>query len=229
LEEVVNFGQRPGYIDGYNVAGKTGTAQKIGENGEYSTEGYVVSYIGYAPSYDPRLLVYVIVDEPDLDIAYYGSTITAPIFTEIMQNSLRYLKVPKNIEEDKINNEDLKVILEDYINKSITTSKKSLYESGLVPIIIGNGENVIKQFPQKGENIVKGSNIYLFTVSEDKYIVPNLIGKSLREALEYCSVMNIDVSVIGNGVVIEQSITPGYPYSGGTLEITLKDPNNTTE
>ena len=78
-------------IDGYTLAGKTGTAQKA-ENGGYSETDYVASFIGYAPSRDPRLLVSVMVDEPRGSI--YGGEVAAPAFEKIASFALPYLKIP---------------------------------------------------------------------------------------------------------------------------------------
>ncbi|WP_269451555.1 penicillin-binding transpeptidase domain-containing protein, partial [Tepidimonas fonticaldi] len=67
-------------IDGYHVAGKTGTAQKY-EGNKIKQGHYIASFIGFAPKDDPRLLVYVVVDDPQTDQWYgtWGSTMVAPI------------------------------------------------------------------------------------------------------------------------------------------------------
>jgi len=78
-------------IDGYTLAGKTGTAQKA-ENGGYSETKYVASFIGFAPSRSPRLLVSVMVDEPQGSI--YGGDVAAPAFEKIASFALPYLKIP---------------------------------------------------------------------------------------------------------------------------------------
>ena len=78
-------------IDGYTLAGKTGTAQKA-ENGGYSKTKYVASFIGFAPSRNPRLLVSVMVDEPQGSI--YGGDVAAPAFEKIASFALPYLKIP---------------------------------------------------------------------------------------------------------------------------------------
>ena len=78
-------------IPGYTLAGKTGTAQKA-ENGTYSETDYVASFIGFAPSRDPRLLVSVMVDEPRGSI--YGGEVAAPAFEKIASFALPYLKIP---------------------------------------------------------------------------------------------------------------------------------------
>jgi len=78
-------------IEGYTLAGKTGTAEKA-ENGTYSKTDFVASFIGFAPARNPRLLVSVMVDEPRGD--YYGGTVAAPAFERIMEFALPYLKIP---------------------------------------------------------------------------------------------------------------------------------------
>ena len=78
-------------VPGYTLAGKTGTAE-VAENGTYSDTKYVASFIGFAPAQDPRLLVAVVVDQPQGEI--YGGTVAAPAFGEIAEFALPYLGVP---------------------------------------------------------------------------------------------------------------------------------------
>ena len=79
-------------VPGYTLAGKTGTAE-VAENGTYSETKFVASFIGFAPAQDPRLLVAVIVDQPQGDI--YGGSVAAPAFGEIAKFALPYLGVPR--------------------------------------------------------------------------------------------------------------------------------------
>lgn len=223
LEQTVNFGQKSGYIEGYNVAGKTGTAQKVGADGKYLEDAFVASFIGYAPSYAPKLLVYVIVDEPALDTVYYGSTIAAPIFTEIMQNSLRYLKVPINGGGNSTTKEEREESLIDYTGKFVLASAEEIVQFDLKPIIIGEGEKVLKQYPQATNGLVSGSNVYLITIPLDEYKLIDFTGKSLREALEYCMVLNIECSFQGSGYVVDQSLAAGDLYEGDKLVLFLEE------
>jgi cell division protein FtsI/penicillin-binding protein 2 len=78
-------------VEGYTLAGKTGTAEKAIKGG-YSKTDFVASFIGYAPANDPRVLVAVMVDTPRGDI--YGGTVAAPAFERIMEFALPYLKIP---------------------------------------------------------------------------------------------------------------------------------------
>lgn len=82
-------------IDGYQVAGKTGTAAKV-INNRYSTTDYNVSFVGFVPSRHPRLAILVVIDTPRAGSAYGGS-VAAPIFQRIAEATLRQLGVPRSI------------------------------------------------------------------------------------------------------------------------------------
>ncbi len=81
-------------IPGYQLAGKTGTANKVDPaTGQYSQSAYVASFIGFAPAADPKLLCAVTVDEPQSG-SIYGGTVAAPAFAQIMSFALPYLHIP---------------------------------------------------------------------------------------------------------------------------------------
>ncbi|MBU0593054.1 MAG: penicillin-binding protein 2 [Gammaproteobacteria bacterium] len=79
-------------ITGYRAAGKTGTAHKQVGNG-YASDKYVSSFVGFAPASDPRLIIAVMIDEPS-NGHYYGGTVAAPVFSNVMGGALRMLSVP---------------------------------------------------------------------------------------------------------------------------------------
>jgi cell division protein FtsI (penicillin-binding protein 3) len=79
-------------VPGYSVAGKTGTAQKPSPNGGYAAGKYVATFVGMVPASDPRLVIMVTVDEPQL--AIYGGVVAAPAFSQIAAFDLQYLEVP---------------------------------------------------------------------------------------------------------------------------------------
>lgn len=78
-------------VMGYRVAGKTGTAHKL-EGNSYAADRYVSSFVGYAPASDPRLVIAVMIDEPGAG-QYYGGTVAAPVFSQVMAGALRMLGV----------------------------------------------------------------------------------------------------------------------------------------
>ncbi|MBA3821461.1 MAG: penicillin-binding protein 2 [Deltaproteobacteria bacterium] len=78
-------------IEGYELGGKTGTAEKPDETGGYSKTKFVASFVGFAPAAHPRLLVAVMVDEPQGDI--YGGTVAGPAFKQIASFALTNLRI----------------------------------------------------------------------------------------------------------------------------------------
>ncbi len=80
-------------VPGYRIGGKTGTAQKVDPvTGGYSVDKRIVSFVGFAPAESPRLVILVLVDEPEGQVS--GGTVAAPIFARIAQQSLHYLNIP---------------------------------------------------------------------------------------------------------------------------------------
>jgi cell division protein FtsI/penicillin-binding protein 2 len=78
-------------LEHYEVAGKTGTAQKI-VNGNYSHEEHVASFIGFFPAHDPELCISVVIDRPTK--GSYGGETAAPVFQRIAERAAAYLGVP---------------------------------------------------------------------------------------------------------------------------------------
>ncbi len=91
LVDVVEKGTgKKARIKGIKVAGKTGTAQKV-VNGKYSHTKFCATFVGFAPADNPRIAAIVVFDEPHP--AHFGGTVAAPVFKEIVENTLRYLSV----------------------------------------------------------------------------------------------------------------------------------------
>ena len=82
-------------IMGWTVAGKTGTAHKQ-QDGGYAPDKYISSFVGFAPASAPRILIAVMIDEPDARRDYYGGLVAAPVFAQVMQGTLRMLNVPND-------------------------------------------------------------------------------------------------------------------------------------
>jgi cell division protein FtsI (penicillin-binding protein 3) len=87
-------------VAGYRVAGKTGTAHKLGPAG-YEKDKYVGSFVGMAPASNPRLIMAVMIDEPTSG-DYYGGTVAAPVFSAVMSDALRMLAVPQDAPNNNV-------------------------------------------------------------------------------------------------------------------------------
>ena len=94
MEEVVRPGGtgKEAGVAGYRIAGKTGTSWKAAPGG-YSEDKYFSIFAGLAPASDPKLAAVVVIDEPTGDL-YYGGDVAAPVFGDVMAESLRLLAIP---------------------------------------------------------------------------------------------------------------------------------------
>jgi cell division protein FtsI (penicillin-binding protein 3) len=95
LTKVVDYGTgKFASVDGYSCAGKTGTAQKADPvTKKYSVSRYVASFCGFLPAENPRLVILVVVDEPQT--TYWASDIACPVFANIGKKAMNYLNIPK--------------------------------------------------------------------------------------------------------------------------------------
>jgi stage V sporulation protein D (sporulation-specific penicillin-binding protein) len=162
LESVVANGTgRNAFIDGYRVGGKTGTAQKV-INGRYSNNEYIVSFVGFAPADDPQLIMYVAVDNPKG--LQFGGLIAAPIVKNVMEDSLRYLNVPKRADQMPKKTTPLDIPIVE-VPAIIGETVSGIYESmntNFKLIKVGQGSIVINQAPKAGERVPRGTPIRIF-------------------------------------------------------------------
>lgn len=210
LEQVVSDPKigtgRKAYIEGYRVAGKTGTAQKV-INGKYSDSKYVVSFIGYAPVEAPKIVVYVLVDEPDVPSDQGGGYVAAPIFKDIVSQSLRYMNVPST------KNSISKTVVQQYtstvpnvINLQVKGATDFLKEGRYAYKVLGSGTTVIKQVPAAGSVVSSGQTIYLLTEAPEKSKVPDMSGLPLQDSLQICTLLNLSCETTGEGYVVSQNL-----------------------
>ena len=164
LESVSALGTgRNAYVDGYRVGGKTGTAQKVGSNGQYMQGNYILSFLGAAPMNDPKAVVYLAIDNPKNTIQY-GGVVAAPMVGDIFEQILPLLNVKKDY-KNQIDKE-LRWFIDtpyynvpNFINLNKSKIKPSPYYKYLY---IGNGNTVIDQEPSVGERIPEGGTIILY-------------------------------------------------------------------
>lgn len=166
LEKVVALGTgRNAFIDGYRVGGKTGTAQKV-VNGRYSASEHIVSFVGFAPADNPKLVVYIAVDNPKG--IQFGGLIAAPIVRNIMADSLRYMKVEPRA--DQVQKEykypDIPdVVVPDMVGMTV----QEIYEdirSDLTLAKSGTGSRVASQLPAPGTRVPQGSAVRIYLTDQ---------------------------------------------------------------
>ena len=221
-ENATNGSGKNGYVEGYRVAGKTGTSEKIGSS---SGEGmdYIASYGGFAPADNPRVAMLVFFDTPKGD-AYYGSAVAAPAFAQVMKGILPYLGVERHYTEEEA--EKLDVSIPAVSGKSVSQAKSELESLGINVNVMGSGESVVSQVPDSTRQIPKGGTVVLYTdneSTESKVTVPNLIGKSMYMVNIELANNNLNLKVSGAsggaGEIVSksQSIAEGTQVMPGTV------------
>ncbi|MDF2725776.1 MAG: stage sporulation protein [Paenibacillus sp.] len=206
-------------IEGYRVAGKTGTANIV-VNGKYSEDQWVITFVGYAPIEDPKLVVLVLADQPDLHKNYHNGGLVAPVvFKEIMSQSLRYMNITANVPPNELSGIENKLATPDMTGKSIVDAKKVLNDSKVKYELLGKGATIIAQFPSASTDIGPNQRVYLLTEEKEGVELPSLQGKSLRDALAVCSFMKVECLVNGEGYVASQSAVAGAARQTVSLEL----------
>lgn len=209
-------------IEGYNVAGKTGTANIPGPNGRYlsGVNNYMFSFLGMAPKDDPRLIVYVAVQQPELEgmEAGQGAIPVSAVFNPVMKNSLHYLNIqPAKLETAEVNK------LKNYKGHSVETTKAELKEKGFETVVLGQGAKVVDMLPKPGTTILEGEKVILKT--EGDLTAPDLTGWSLRDVLKVANIAELKLSSKGKGFVTNQNLKSGTLLKKGDfLIVELKTP-----
>ncbi|ANE47364.1 hypothetical protein SY83_15020 [Paenibacillus swuensis] len=200
---------RNAFIEGYRVAGKTGTAQKVIGKG-YSDEKYVVSFIGYAPVEDPKILVYVLVDEPDVPADQGGGYVAAPIFKEIVSQSLRYMQIPsstKGKNTSTVEEMEPGIAVPNVLGMNVADAKAALKTGNIRSLTLGKGKKVSEQVPIANGKMGSGQKMFLLTEPIDKVKVPDLSGQPIQDVVQICSMLDMVCDVTGEGYVSAQSVT----------------------
>ena len=201
MEQVaLNGTARNAYVAGYRVGGKTGTSDKLNNVGQV-----VASFVGVAPTNDPRITVLIVVDEPEG--ATGGGAVAAPVAGEVIENTLTYLNVERQYNDSEKALLDVQV--PNVTGDSVSEAKSSLEEDKFSVQIVGEGDKVLSQMPASGQYIPQGGVIVLYTEKQKKKlktVVPDFTGMTITEA-NYAAVnAGINIKVSGNSLS-EESMT----------------------
>lgn len=161
LESVVALGSgRNAYIENYRVGGKTGTAQKV-SNGVYMVGNYITSFIGFLPANDPKVVVYVAIDNPK-GITAYGGTVAAPIAKNILEDVIQALDIPEaedGVEKEYRYFDEKYVTVPDVVGMDTKEARKLL--TGFDIEYSGSGNKIVSMSPEAGSRVVEGSVVRL--------------------------------------------------------------------
>lgn len=238
MNEILSYntstaGATAGYVTGYNMAGKTGTSEKIGSDNEsVFSKDYISSFCGYAPADDPQVAILVFFDTPSGN-AYYGSQVSSPVAINIMSEVLPYLEIKTQYTEEELNYID--VSAGDYTGLTVSEAQAQAEQAGFTTTVKGEGDTVISQIPSVSSKVPTGGNIVLYTdtsSTEELIMVPNLVGYSASEVNSVASSYGLNASFTGavssGGVSTSQDIASGEMVSPGTVITVTFTSSNTT-
>lgn len=219
LKSVVAEGTgKAGYIEGFDVAGKTGTTEK------YMPGKYVASFVGFAPADDPKVIVLVVIDEPNNPETHFGSQLAAPVVKSILDDTLKYLEVqPRGVKKPET------VMVPDVRNMKLYEAERIILENKLDFILQGNGDTVFDQVPKPGALVNENTKIilYLNGVSTEEVVVPDLKGKSVKEATEILNSLGLRIKIKGTGFAVDQSPKEGtLVKKGEVVEVEFRPKEN---
>lgn len=188
------------HMDGYDLIGKTGTAQIFDyKHNKYMTgqSDNIYSFSGLFPGDNPNIIVYAAIRRPKDTTNYI-----APMIKEVEENITKYLNITEKTKEKK------EVKVSSYYNKDISKVKSSLEDSNIKVLVLGTGDKIIEQYPSIGTTIYEDDLVILKTNS-DTYLMPNLINMSYKEVDNVFRLLNIEYTLEGSGYAYEQSIEEG--------------------
>ena len=221
---VTKDGPDGSFVQGYNVGGKTGTAQKVDPaTGTYSTDKYISSMVALAPVENPQITVFIAVDEPS-NGSYYGGEVAAPLMKELFEEVFKYMDSPLAKERFSIYKN---VIIPDVRGKSIEEAKEILKENDLEAEVKGNGKTIVSMDSYPGSTVKEGTTISITAKDNGQVgkeiIMPDLKGSTKEFAASILDNLGLEYEFEGEGIVYSQSITSGNKIVKGTkVTITLK-------
>jgi cell division protein FtsI (penicillin-binding protein 3) len=199
-------------IPGYPAAGKTGTAQKVDPvTHRYSTEKWASSFVGFAPLDDPRLVIFVLVDEPTG--THYGGAVAGPIWREVMVDALRYLNVTPTA---------------DAALAQAAAAKSSAAAVALAepprprsaPPAVETGAAAADE----SESPAAGAAADEAEPAGPQREIPDFTGMSLGEALDAARKAQLPLEVAGSGRAVAQEPPPGRAPLGARCRVKFAPP-----
>ncbi len=216
-------------VDGYDIEGKTGTAQVADEKSGGYVKGenpYFVSFIGDAPKKNPKVIVYAgmsLAQKNDQEAYEMG---VSKAFKPIMENTLKYLNVGSKKDETK-SAQYSKV--PNVTGQSTDKAKESLKSEDLQATVIGNGDNVKSQSIKTNKKLLPNSKVLLLT--DGDITMPNMKGWTKDDVLAFQELTGINVTTKGSGYVTKQSVNNGTTLKDNSkveIELSPEDPDDTS-
>jgi penicillin-binding protein 2B len=200
--------------DSVRLIGKTGTAQYTLANGKYSSgNNNIRSFSGIFPKDNPEYIIYFSVKRFLGESSQMG---------DIVKNVVNSIAKYRNL-DSRVSDEDTTKIVKmnNYVSSSKNEASEKVNALGLVSIVLGDGNNIIKQYPLKNSTVLVGNKVFLLT-NGTNYLMPDITGWTRSEVVSFANMINLNYTMDGYGKVTAYSIKAGDPIDlTSTLAITL--------
>lgn len=227
LESVVTSGTgKYGQVQGYSVAGKTGTSEPSPGKEE---EGYVASYIALSPAENTQVVILVTLYDPH-GSSHQGGSVAGPVVSQMLTEILPYLDIPTDgtIDSSTGNSIDVQTkTLPDVRNKTVAEAKKILEEAGFTCSTIADSSALVAdQVPKPGTALLNNSIVKLYASGNEARVsttVPNLKGMSLAAARNALKAKGLNLHYTGSGTVLTQDpIADSSVEEGSVINVILQ-------
>lgn len=227
MEGVVDGGTgRNGYVAGFRVGGKTGTSQKLDSEDEHAR---IASFVGVAPIEDPKIAVLIALDEPHA-FSNGGGALAAPVAARVIEDTLDYYGIPRQYQEKDLPKKFAPV--PGVKGWSAEGAGRVLTEQGFAAKIMGQGDKVIRQIPEKDTVLPRGSTVlvYMEEMAEEVTTVPLVEGMGLEQAVSVFNRAGLNLKAEGaiqcpDAVAVVQSAPAGEILAQGSgVNVQFWDP-----
>lgn len=202
-------------MDDIDLIAKTGTGEIFSDKEGY----YVNSIIAAAPYDDPKIMMYYAFESKDI-LKFNGEPFKQAFKEAMVATS--YANVGTNGDDPSQDNNYKEYTMPSLTNHSLDYAKSKLQDVSVNKIIIGDGSNVIKQYPKAGDTVITSQNVFLITDGA-MITMPNMHGWSRKDITRFWELTGIGIVMDGYGTVSEQSIASGEPIDRFTeIKVTLK-------
>ena len=166
------------------------------------------------PKDDPEIIIYAAVKQPN-----HNANLALPSnIKELIQNISKYKKM---FSDTYISDSDISYTLSSYKGRNVSEVKENLKQNNLEVIVIGNGDKVIDQYPNKNTTVIEKDKVFLLT-NGNNYTMPNISNWARYDVIKLCEFIGIEYSFEGYGYVASQSIKPGAKIDENSkLEVLL--------
>lgn len=190
-------------VDGYDLIGKTGTAQLVNPNtGAYYTSDYytIKSFVGMWPKEEPEVIIYASVKKPQ---NASSKSLTTSV-KSIVKNVSKYLNIFNTKEEKEMEN----YTVDNYLNKKVDLVIKDLNSKNIKTLVLGNGNKIVDQYPSKNSVVDSNERIILLT-NDNNYTMPDIKNFSKKDVRAVCNLLDLKCNYEGYGYVNSYSIKKG--------------------